>query len=267
MAGHKRSVPYGGGAGWETDVKPIVQETPLGPIWFRGVDAGRPVLLVITGAFAEETVLGRLANVFPATDVLRAHLPGNHCPPLTELSLRAFIEAFDHAIRRQVGARPLSIVGLSTGGLVALAQRQANLRRLVAVEPFLRTRHLWPFQEMLHDGRATAEHEPFFREIFGVTRGGIEERDYTFVLDGLETPAQVLLGGTPLLPRRPTEQLPSLVDDASRAILAAHPAVRIEPVPEAGHNVPSQAPETFVRAVMATHAALYEPSGGGLRSE
>ena len=67
--------------------------TSLGPLWFWGRDTGRPILLVISGAFAVADFFWKIQELFPAADVLRTHLPGNHCPHLSQTSIRAFATA------------------------------------------------------------------------------------------------------------------------------------------------------------------------------
>ena len=46
--------------------------TSLGEVWLWGRDTGKPVVLVITGAFAEFYVYDHLQLALPQFDVLRA---------------------------------------------------------------------------------------------------------------------------------------------------------------------------------------------------
>jgi hypothetical protein len=110
-------------------------ETPLGPVWLWGRDTGQPVLLLICGTFANFAVLDHLWKFTPGVDVWRAHLPGNHSPPLAATSVGAFAGAFSHAIERAFGDRPVLATGLSVGGLVAMGLRAPGLKRLLLVEP------------------------------------------------------------------------------------------------------------------------------------
>src|SRR5436309_7121331 len=89
--------------------------TPLGEVWMWGRDTGKPVALVITGAFAEFHIYDRLQLVLPGFDVLRTHLPGNHCPPLVATSIGAMAAALTEAVNARFPGRALLIVGFSTG--------------------------------------------------------------------------------------------------------------------------------------------------------
>ena len=86
----------------------------------------------------------------------------------------------------------------------------------------------------------------FIWSVFGVGPDRSEPRDYRPLLDALDRPAWVLLGGEPLNPPRTLDQVPSLVDEPERAAFAAHPGVQVRIVPTVGHNVPGRA-ITFVR--------------------
>lgn len=67
------------------------------------------------------------------------------------------------------------------------------------------------------------------------------------------------------MPRRDFTRLPSLVSDAARARLEAHPSVAIEIAPAAGHNIPRdtelQQHETVVRAWNAAFPDHPNPLG------
>lgn len=90
----------------------IEVSTDLGPIQFRGRDSGKPILLLITGAFATEDQMSLLQDRFPAVDALRAHLPGNHCPSLVDSSVGVFAAAFTTALNSRFAGREVVVVGL-----------------------------------------------------------------------------------------------------------------------------------------------------------
>jgi pimeloyl-ACP methyl ester carboxylesterase len=225
----------------------IEVQTSLGPVWFFGQSTGRPILLIITGAYAGETLLDHTHTAFPGHDVLRAHLPGNHCPQLVATSIGAYAAAYTEALEAVALGRPVAVVGLSTGALVAMALRNRCVRALVAVEPPLLTEHLWPLDERLQ--RSTPEDAEFVWAVFGIGRGPIVGRNYASVLESLSVPTTVLIGDIPLLPRRPLETIPSLVDDQARALLGRNPHVRIVVVPNAGHNIPRQGTLVMLKAM------------------
>jgi pimeloyl-ACP methyl ester carboxylesterase len=89
--------------------------TSLGEVWMWGRDTGKPIVLLITGAFADFDVYDRLPLVLPQFDVLRTHLPGNHSPVLIDTSIGVMAGAISQAMTARFGGRPLVILGLSTG--------------------------------------------------------------------------------------------------------------------------------------------------------
>jgi pimeloyl-ACP methyl ester carboxylesterase len=206
-------------------------------------------LIVVTGTFAEADVLSHAAPFLPGCDVLRTHLPGNHCPPLITTSVGAFSAALREAITQLFGARPIVVVGLSVGALVALGLRHPNVRRIVAIEPPIFTRHLWPLAEGFGQMPLTEMQKNFVWQVLGFRGDQIEGRDYSALVAGLTTPTILMLGDEPLWPRRELSHLPSLVDDEARALLMSHPSIRTQVLPGVGHNIPRQAPMDFLRAM------------------
>lgn len=223
--------------------------TSLGEVWMWGRDTGKPIALVITGAFADADIYTRLQLVLPQFDVLRTHLPGNHSPPVADTSIGVMAAAISQAMTSRFGGRPLVILGISAGALVAMAVATPGLKALLLVEPFLRTLHVWPFRGMVGEYRSPGQQD-FLWKVLGVREGEAEERDYRHLARGLKVPGQVLLGGVPLMPKRTLPNLPSFVDEADRATLRAQPLLKVTEVPDAGHNVAAQNLPAF-RALLA----------------
>jgi hypothetical protein len=212
-------------------------ETSLGPVRLWGRQpVGRPVFLVITGAYARMTVMDHFPRVFPDLDVLRMHLPGNHSPPLAEVSIEAFSRALGEALL-QVVAAPLAILGLSAGALVALGVRNPNLSALLLVDPPIRTAESWPLRA------------PGLLAVDPTLFGALVDRDFSSWIDALTTPTEVMAGGIALLPPRRLERPPSLVDDLTRRQLAANPLVTLTVVEGVGHLVQEAGPP-FAQAVI-----------------
>jgi pimeloyl-ACP methyl ester carboxylesterase len=226
--------------------------TPLGPVWLWGRPTGRPTLLVITGLFADADTMDHIGGLLPEVDVLRAHLPGNHCPRLSAVSVGVFASALSSALQQVVTA-PLGILGLSVGALVAMGVRTPNLKGLILIEPPVFTENLWP----LAHPELIARDPELMAAVFGVGDGGVTEpRDYSALVRGLSVPTVVLLGDRPLMPQRPVESMPSLVDEASRDILARQPNVSLSIAPGAGHHVAKQAPSLLAHHVRRLVRAL-----------
>jgi pimeloyl-ACP methyl ester carboxylesterase len=227
-------------------------ETPLGPIELLGRDTGRLVQLVITGAFASSNTLELNQDRFPELDVWRTHLPGNHCPPLAATSVGVFAAAISDALRQRLAGRKAGVIGLSVGALVAMALDPGLVDRLLLVEPPLRPDRAWPLLQ-LRDAMPPGG-EDFVWQVFGVDRARTEPRDYTGLLERLQRPAKVVLGGDLLLPERERTGWPSLVDEDSRRLLAAHPRIEVQVLDAAGHHVLKEAWGQF-EPIMRTFAA------------
>lgn len=213
----------------------------------RGADTGRPVLFTVAGAFSHPDYLYRLPGFFPELDVWRAQLPGNHCPELVANSIGVFGAAYAEALAQRLQGRPAAILGVSVGALVALAMRAPEAAALVLVEPPLQTGEVWPLRA--YPASAPPGSEAFLWNVLGVSATAHEPRDYSGLLSTIACPTRALLGGVPLMPERKAEVLPSFVDEASRALLRAHPSIEVVECPDAGHNVPKLANAAFVDAI------------------
>jgi len=239
-------------------------ETPYGPIVLWGEPSAfsgtRPLVVAIAGAFAiARGPLFKLAPLLPEADVVTAHLPGNHTPPLISASIGIFAAAYSHVIAEAFADRPVILCGASIGGLAALAVRAPPVRVSLVIEPPLVMSKLWPMWPFLRGKLAEpgcdAALRSFIVNVFGVTETEVQERRYDGMLAALATPTHVLCGDQTLFPRRALEKLPSLVDEPERALLAAHPMIRLSVLEGAGHNVLQEAAPGFLAALRATIAA------------
>jgi pimeloyl-ACP methyl ester carboxylesterase len=222
-------------------------DTPLGPVEIHGRDTGRPVQLVLTGAFADPNTLTNNQLRFPQLDVWRAHLPGNHAPELVTSSLGVFGAAYSHALRQLLQGRKAQVIGISAGALVALALNQDLVAGALLVEPPLWPTAAWPllgFRNEMPPGG-----EDVVWSLFGVATDRTEPRDYRHLIEQLKAPAHVLIGGERLGAPRVVDRWPSLVDDETRQWLSAHPKVTVEEAPGAGHHILREANELFFAAV------------------
>lgn len=212
-------------------------ETPWGPVPVWGRMEGRERLLfVVRGAGADADQLEGLVEAFPDVDVALVHLPGFHSPAFETASLQAFGGAFD-AVLAALGHPAVVALGASIGGTTTLAMRSPSIRRRVLLDSPLQTGALKPLQDRV---RPSA----WYRDVMGFTEGGIENRDYRGLLDQLRAPAIVLIGGD-----APADRLPSLVSEADRAVYFAKRGIRSLTIPGVGHNIPTDATSTMLRAV------------------
>jgi hypothetical protein len=234
-------------------------QTPFGPVRLWGepaaFESGRPLVLAISGAFAiEDGPLTRLAPHLAAhADVLVAHLPGEHAPPLAANSVGVIAAALSRVLDEAFAGRPVVVCGVSVGALVALGLRASDIRGLVVVEPPLVAAKLWPLTALLRRKLAERPDDAvlasFVDNVFGVTPTQVRDLDYRHLIESLRRPTRVLIGGVPLFPERAPDPLPSLVDEPERALLRAHPFVRSTLVEGVGHNIPDLAGDVLVEAI------------------
>jgi pimeloyl-ACP methyl ester carboxylesterase len=209
------------------------------------------MVLAITGAWAEPEDMIRLpAVVAPAWDAAVMRLPGNGTPPLAQTSIAAWGRAVGELLDTAFPGRPVVLVGLSVGALVALAVRRPQVRRILALEPPLVMSKLWPMEAVLRRRwREDPQARPFIEAVFGVTGAGREERTWFDLFGRDAPPIDVVVGGAPLYPVRDAERFPSFVDGPERAWIAGRPGVTLHVAPDAGHNIHVHA-QGFLRDVL-----------------
>ena len=211
-------------------------------------DTDLPIVFAMPGILAAPDdlfVLGRRLGMFGALCVMR--LPSERGAGLSSSTLADLSAMVGELLESRFADRPVVLLGLSSGAVIALGVRARNLARIVAVEPPLVTGNLWPISEplgghlrRLGDPVATA----FAFEAFGIGGAEAVARNHLAALAGLNVPVDVILGAVPLRPARRLSQFPSLVDAPERRRLAATPGVRLHLAQGAGHNVLGQAPLT-----------------------
>lgn len=213
-----------------------------GEVWLWGREdafsGSKPLLLVLTGAFAQATAFFRTPDVLPEADVLIGHFPGNHCPTLASFSVLAAARAYDEAI--QSLNRPVVICGSSLGALVALSMRSTSIRRLVLLDPPLLIGLHSPLRAALRPrlaGTPDAALKRFLWAAFGVGKDRDAVRDYRPLLKNIRAPTLVIAGGA----GPGSTALPGLLGPQEQDRLRAHPLVTLEVAPSAGHNIPLEA--------------------------
>jgi pimeloyl-ACP methyl ester carboxylesterase len=191
------------------------------------------------------------AVVAPAWDAAVMRLPGNGTPALAETSIAVWAEAVGELVEAAFAGRPVVLVGLSIGALVALGVRGAQIRRVIALEPPIVMRKLWPMAQAL---RVRWRDDPgaraFIEAVFGVTGEAQADRTYFHLFEGAP-PTDVIVGETPLYPERSLPRFPSFVDESERAWLAAQPGVSLHEAPGAGHNIHVFAGERLRQVLLA----------------
>jgi hypothetical protein len=228
----------------------------------RMLDRRRPALLAVAGAFAPRDHLHDLIERFPDANVVVATMPGMWVP-WSGARVPQLIQGLQELADWLFGDLPLVTFGASTGGLMTLGLKGPNVCRHVALEPFLQTAPLWPFIADARRRLVKYADQPavasFLWTLFGVGPDKIENRDYRFLAEGLSAPADIIVGGLPLLPERPTPTWPSFTSEEDRAAFRRDPRVVFhQGPPDSGHNLGSIPGEgtAMVHAVIA--AALKE---------
>lgn len=221
----------------------LIVHTSCGPIYLAGrlhMDPATPALVAMGSIWTPNDFMHELAAAFPDVSMIIAPLPGMGGSTTRTFEIATITRALDEAIAKLFPETPVVAYGVSTGSLVTLGLKAPAIRRQVALEPFFRTAPLWAFHKT---ARAFLANEPDRRgaemameQIFGLTDGGVVDRDYRHLLQGLKAPLDVILADEPLEPERPFEVLPSLTSCEDRAALAAHPGVTLHPGPPgSGH--------------------------------
>jgi hypothetical protein len=223
----------------------LVIDTSAGSIGFAGrlwSDRPRPALLVVAGAFPDPGQHHEIVDWFPDASVLVANLPGMGGMPWSAADAPGLSAGLAEAMRTVLGDRPLVLCGVSASGLVTLPLQAANIRRKVMIEPFLTTGDLWPFlayaRNLLQLNPGHAGLRRYLWTMFGFGETTAETRDYRHLVDSIQVPTDVVVGGMPLMPQRAEPYFPSLASAGDRAVFAAHPLVTLyEGPPAAGHGV------------------------------
>lgn len=233
-------------------------ETSFGciPVW-GDYGSHRPLVLMIRGIFPP---LHRHADLGPrGADLALLHLPGFHSKVIRPISVDRFAQAFDELVRIRFPDREITLVGTSTGALVALAMTAPQVKAKLAVEPFFSTAKLWPLISLVRTKLQKATN-PLLHEwmeaVLGYTLSGVSDRNYEH-LAAQVMPTLVLAGDTPLTPVRKMTQLPSLCDPQDRARLP-YKVVR------GGHDIPVEE----IRAALGDLARLagQAPPAASLRA-
>lgn len=207
--------------------------------------APRPLVFAMPGVLSAENDLVKLvANLGILADGCVLRPPHDFGGDFRPASLAQISAAVGEVLETRFADRRVVLLGASTGAVIALGVRAANLARVVAVEPPLVTGGLWPVLEQLGDyiGKVSdPAARGFIEAAFGVRPDGAAPRDHSAVLDGLQVPVDVMLAGEPLMPQRQVARFPSLLGEAERRRLSETPGVRLHLVAGSGHNVLGQA--------------------------
>lgn len=192
---------------------------------------------------------GPLAHWFgrlePEAELLLSVLPGHGAaPPLAARGWDQLVEAYHQSIRVMLEGRRVLVVGVGLGGVLALALNARGFAS-VAFDPFFNTANQWPIESALVqiNGAAVAN-AGFLFDTLGWRDGALaENRSYGALLDRLKAPATIVCGDAPLEPPREAAAMPSLMEAADHALLAAYPGVRLQVLEGCGHDVLGHAPD------------------------
>lgn len=219
---------------------PALVATSYGPVQmassFSTLRAERPLVLVIRGALAPAEQMSLLHEHVPECDVVWVDLPGMAgSPHFPKPSIQAFADAIDEAAARFPHRRKV-ILGVSAGALVGFFMRQGDA--ILALDPPLLT----PASPSLIAGlqRQWRSFDKATRSwliaILGVGQTSTVKRDYRPALVGCDKPGVVLIAGRyPNEP--PSRDLPGLLTEGDRALVADHPLLRAVIIEGGGHNL------------------------------
>lgn len=225
-------------------MRSVTMATARGQVsMWTGPSRGGPLVFAIRGALAAQDQLCELVELLPEADVAVVDLPS-----AGDLSIVAFASLF-----REVLApvrRPITLVGASVGGLVAMAL--SDLGEVIALDPPLSPPRLWPLHEIIgrktRAGELTEASQAWWREILSCGAGA-PNLDYRPLFEGVSRPVIVLAAGIPLDPPRPLPRIPGLLTGEDLEFLRRHPKVDLRICPDAGHDILGCDPAAVVRAI------------------
>lgn len=106
------------------------------------------------------------------------------------------------------------------------------------MEPPLSMDRIWPMTAGLQVYLTERpEDRAFIERVFGVTEAGPSALRYHALVEGARAPIEVMAGGVPLDPPRPTERYPSFVSAEDRAWLRGRRDVTLHVLPGVGHSL------------------------------
>jgi hypothetical protein len=218
-------------------------ETLIGPLacWTRPEpeDSDRPVLLAIASSFMNLRALDRMPGLLAdACQVVLAELPSSSIPMVPDLSAWRVAAAFSQLIGSAFRGRPVVALGFGDAALIAVSIRTPEVVRVVALDPPVRSEKAWPLRSALEARLAAASPalKRFLADIHGVGEAAAP-RDHRRMFQTSQAPVDMLVGEAPLMPERPTDRLPSLVDEEDRAWLRTNAPVDLRVVSGAGHDL------------------------------
>lgn len=209
--------------------------------------------MIIRGLFlAPDHLEWLIDELVPQADVLLAHLPGIHTPTLTRSDLPTITAAFAEVLATTVRHRAVVLAGVSAGCLTALGlAREAMIRRLVLVEPFLDVRRCWALREF---AGLRAPKQSLLRAWLETYLGAGLDGDFRHLAACAPPGTKVIVGDIPLDPPRPLKALPSFASEADRSLWAAQPGVDLMVCRDAGHDIPGRARTDLLFALRAALA-------------
>ena len=146
------------------------------PLWGR-LEAGKPLLFVIRGAFPHPLHLHELIDRLPDYSVALVHVPGMHSPFFADQSVAAFGAAFDELVDAFGG--PTVVLGVSIGGVCAMAMRSRHIVHRILLGAPLQTGGLWQLRDRMRERIGLSpEHAVWIESLFGITPTAVFNRDY-----------------------------------------------------------------------------------------
>jgi hypothetical protein len=223
--------------------------TALGATSFYGLPeppgATRPVLVVIASSFMTIRSLNKLPELLAdLCHVALAEVPlvGPGAGPRVQVQRLA--EHLGFAVHDAFRGRRVVLAGFGDAALVVLRASAPEILRRVAVEPPLRSDKLWPLRARVREKVQTVRAPgmtSFLEAVYGASGDAPEPLDHRSALAWRPTPVDVVVGERPLMPERPLETAPSLVDEEERDWLRGLGNVKLRIAPGAGHAVEREA--------------------------
>lgn len=202
-------------------------------------DPNAPAMVIVGGAFPPKELKHDLINLFPRASIVVCRYPGMHSEAWTKPGPRHVATALDELLKAWLPGRRVAAFGISTGCLVTLNLQAPEVRRQIAMEPFLGTAHTTPFIAYCRDYLAKApDNKPlitFLDDIFGITQTTVTDRDYRDFRSDPSLPLDLIVGSSE---DTGGAMWPSFTREVDREILLNRPEARLfVGPPGSGHHV------------------------------
>ena len=228
-------------------------------------ESQRPVVLMLHGLLRDASNLIAWYDFIPSSlDLVIADLPGHgRSPGQGEATVEAMAQRIREAISQHFAGRPVTVVGESVGGLIAMALVDGNLTEIkgvIAAEPPFSTCKQWPvyahFMTRNRDMPSGDYRRTLFSDLLGYDgENQMREKVYYDLVRNVRVPTLIMVGELPLWPGWRTfdfrEAIPPVIDNVDRYVISliGSEHVTLETIRNKGHILLDQPNQTMQKKI------------------